>query len=76
MAATKATISKMKYDKTHMKQYLLKFNLEYDSDVIAKLDSMESKQGYIRQLIRADIAKSAPKTGNESIADEIIRTCF
>lgn len=65
MAATKATISKMKYDKTHMRQYLFKFNLEYDADVIAMLDSKESKQGYVRQLIREDIARTQIKTKEE-----------
>ena len=56
----KATMTKRKYDKTHMKQYLLKYHLENDADIIAKLDGMESKQGYVRQLIRDDIARTCP----------------
>lgn len=84
------SIAQAKYDSTHCKYYTLKMNLETDSDVIEKLSSVESKQGYIKQLIREDIARtrtdSVPTTPfgtpelddetKESIADEIIRTCF
>ena len=28
-----------------------------DADILAKLDKVESKQGYIKSLIRADLAK-------------------
>lgn len=31
---------------------------EYDADVIAKLESVESKPAYIKSLIRADIART------------------
>ena len=66
--AKKATISKAKYDKTHMKQYLLKFHIVNDADIIEKLDSLESKQGYIRHLIRNDIknCSSVPDYENSS----------
>ena len=37
-------------------------NLENDSDIIAKLDTCESKQGYIKDLIRQDLA--CKKLGN------------
>lgn len=64
--AVKHSIAQAKYDKTHCKFYTLKFNLETDSDIIAKLETVESKQGYIKQLIREDIARirtdSVPKT--------------
>lgn len=59
MAAKNATINKDRYDKSHMKRYMLKFHLANDADIIAKLDSMESKQGYIRQLIRDDISRNS-----------------
>ena len=58
MMAKKATITKNKYDKTHMKQYLFKFHLVNDADVIEKLASVPSMQGYVRQLIRADITRT------------------
>lgn len=76
--ANSHSIAQAKYDSTHCKYYTLKMNLETDSDVIEKLSSVESKQGYIKQLIREDIART--RTGSasdsETIADEIIRTCF
>ena len=58
--AKKATITKNKYDKTHMKQYLLKYHLVNDADIIEKLSSVPNMQGYVRQLIRQDLAASVP----------------
>lgn len=46
-----------KYDATHTKQIMLKFNLETDADILAKLSEVENKQGYIKRLIREDIGK-------------------
>lgn len=38
------------------KRYLLELNRNTDADVIEKLDNLtESKQGYIKRLIRKDI---------------------
>ena len=34
----------------------LKLNKHTDSDIIEKLSTVPSKQGYIKQLIKADIA--------------------
>ena len=48
----------MQYAQEHFKQ--IKFNLSdiYDQDVIGQLDSVPNKQGYIKSLIRADIARA------------------
>jgi len=35
----------------------MNFHKTIDADVLDKLDSVSSKQGYIKELIRADIAK-------------------
>lgn len=35
--------------------YMIRLNAESDADVIAKLDSVPSKVGYIRKLVRGDI---------------------
>lgn len=43
-------------DKKNSRHFPLKFSRSGDEDVIEKLDSVENKQGYIRSLIRADIA--------------------
>lgn len=56
--ATKATVRQNRYDKAHTRQYLLKMHLENDADVINKLASVPSMQGYIKQLIRDDISRT------------------
>lgn len=43
------------YDQTHTRQIKMKLNLRTDADVLAKLNSVPNKQGYIKQLIRRDI---------------------
>ena len=35
----------------------VRFNIEYDKNVLEKLDSVSNKADYIRQLIKQDIAK-------------------
>ena len=44
-----------KYDKANTKQIKLKLNLKNDKDILSKLDSVDNVQGYIKDLIRADI---------------------
>lgn len=48
----------MQYAQEHFRQ--IKFNLSdiYDKDIISHLDSVQNKQGYIKSLIRADIARA------------------
>ena len=44
-----------KYDAGHTTQFMMKLNNSTDKDILEKLDSVENKQGYIKNLIRADI---------------------
>lgn len=70
--AKNSTIIKNRYDKAHMKQFLLKFHLANDADVIEKLSSVPNMQGYIRQLVREDIARTRTKSATiQSIAESI-----
>lgn len=46
-----------KSDKKNTRQIKLKLMKSTDADVLAKLDSVENKTGYIRELIRKDIGK-------------------
>lgn len=39
---------------------VMNLNHNTDKDVLEKLSQVPSKQGYIKELIRADIAKEAP----------------
>lgn len=44
-----------KYDRENTKQILLKLNINTDSDILEFLEG-KNKQGYIKELIRKDIA--------------------
>ena len=54
--ANNHTISQRKYDAANCKFYTLKFNRRTDADIIARLDSVPSRQDYLRQLIRKDLS--------------------
>lgn len=43
-----------KYDAAHTKQITLKLNITTDADILARLDAVGNKQGYIKELIRKD----------------------
>ena len=45
-----------KYQENNARMFTIRLNLNTDMDIIEKLEQVESKQGYIKQLIRADIA--------------------
>lgn len=47
------------YDKANTKGLYLKLNIRTDEDILSKLDKVDSKQGYIKELIRKDIKKEA-----------------
>lgn len=49
--------AKTAWDNAHTTRVTIKLNNNTDAEVVAKLASVASKQGYIKQLIRADIAK-------------------
>lgn len=53
---TKRSISQARYDKDNTRRYGFKLNLKTDADIISFLDKQPSIQGYIKTLIRADIA--------------------
>lgn len=50
--------AQMAWDLSHTTQVKLKLNNNTDAAILAKLESVPSKQGYIKDLIRADIAKN------------------
>ena len=56
MPATKAQAS---WYRQHSKMVSIKLTERADADIIAKLGEQPSVQGYIKALIRADIAKTA-----------------
>ena len=46
-----------KYDRVNTVRIGLKLNKKTDADILEKLEGVENKQGYIKDLIRADISK-------------------
>lgn len=57
MKATKAQLkATAKYQKANTRMFTLRLNINTDMDIINKLEQVENKQGYIKQLIRTDIA--------------------
>lgn len=56
------------YSDTHQRKFCLALSIQYDRDVIAQLDTVSNKQGYIKALIRADIAARAKSEQAESTA--------
>lgn len=47
-----------RYDAENTKQYKMKVSKIYDVDIIEKMESVDNKQGYLKDLIRADIARN------------------
>ena len=48
-----------KYAAAHTKQIALVLNTNTDVDILEKLSEVPNKQGYIKELIRADIARTS-----------------
>lgn len=44
-----------KFNKKNTKTVCLRLNFNTDADIIRKLDEVDSKMGYIKELIRKDI---------------------
>lgn len=53
---TSSTV-KNRYNRKTYRQYIISARPDGDQDIIAKLDSVPNKAGYIKALIRADIKK-------------------
>ena len=49
--------AKEKYTKENTRAYCLRLNKKTDQDIMAKLEAVESMQGYIKGLIREDLKK-------------------
>lgn len=46
------------YDRKNTVQKKMKLNVVTDADVLRKLDSVPNMQGYLKELIREDIARN------------------
>ena len=50
-----------KYIKKNIRSINLGFNIKTDADILSKLDSVPNKIGYVKDLIRRDIAAEKKK---------------
>ena len=55
--AKNSTRIQAKYDAANTTRIALKLNNKTDADILERLDAVESKQGYIKKLIRDDIIR-------------------
>ena len=46
-----------KYDRENAVSLVMKLNRKTDQDILTRLAAVESKQGYIKRLIREDMAR-------------------
>ena len=59
MAQSKAqSRATTKYQKEHTKTYVFRANLDTDADLIEHLSKVGNVAGYLKELVRADMAKN------------------
>lgn len=59
-----------KWQKKNTKTVLLRFNIRTDRDILKYLETVPSKQGYIKDLIRADLKEKGIEIPHPSRAEE------
>lgn len=52
-----AALARERYDKENTKSIKFKFNKKTDADILNRFEEVGNKQGYVKRLIREDIAK-------------------
>ena len=62
---TPERISQREYHKRAWTQLFMKLSLKYDADIIEKLENEENIAGYVRRLIREDIAREAEEDASK-----------
>lgn len=66
----------IEYRKGHVRQMKFDLSIEHDADILAHLDALPNRAGYIKALIRADIAaraKSARAKSEEKKEDHTMK---
>ena len=60
------------WDKANTTRIALKLQNRTDADILAKLESVGNKQGYIKELIRQDIARTTSKDKEDKNMTKVI----
>ncbi len=63
-----------RYRKKYMKRFSIDLVTTTESDIIDKLNSVPNKAGYIKSLIRADIAKNKEKSFEEQAIELMVQS--
>ncbi len=58
------------FDRENTRQLRVKLNKKTDADILEKIDTIDNIQGYIKQLIRADIAAHGGRGDAPEIEEE------
>lgn len=58
-ATNKQKAAIIEYNKTHYRRISLSLHVEYEKDLITRLEQQENIAGYIKNLIRADMEKGS-----------------
>ena len=58
-----------KYNRQYMKMIGIPINTRTEQDLIQWLDAQPNKSGYIKSLVRADIAKAKRKAAQQAKAE-------
>ena len=62
-----------KFEREKTRSIKIKLTKSTDADILAKLDSVGNKQGYIKALIRADLKKEGNKHEYEERDQENVK---
>ena len=54
----KNSLRATEWNKHNTRGYSIKFNIDADADIIAQLENSTNVQGYLKRLIRRDIAEN------------------
>lgn len=57
-----ASKAQAKYDAANTRSIRLKLNRRTDADILERLEAVSSMQGYIKELIRADLENGLQKS--------------
>ena len=59
-----------KYKKANIRQVIVNLNVKTDKDILEKLETVTNRQGYIKQLIRKDIAEDRSRSIDNGKTEE------
>lgn len=62
-----------KYEREKTRSIKIKLTISTDADILAKLDAVGNKQGYIKKLIRDDLKKEGNKHEYEERDQENVK---